>query len=53
MMLLKKTVYNKLAAKVNNVDTSYFALETKYQADKTELENKIPDIVDFVKNQTV
>ena len=34
---------------MNNIDTSYFALETKYQADKTELENKIPDIIDFVK----
>ena len=39
----KKTVYDKLFAKVNNIDTSEFVLKTKYDADKTELENKIPD----------
>ena len=44
MMLLKKTVYDKLVAKVNNIDTSDFMLKTKYNTDKTELENKIPDI---------
>ena len=49
MMLLKKTVYDKLAAKVNNIDTSDFVLKTKYQTDKTELEKKIPDVTDFVK----
>ena len=38
-MLLKKTVYNKLAAKVNNIDTSAFALKIKYLADKTELDH--------------
>ena len=47
-MLLKKTVYDKLAAKVNNIDTSDFVLKTKYQTDKTELKNKIPDMADFV-----
>ena len=47
--VVKKTVYDKLAAKVNNVDTSAFVLESKYQTDKTELENKIPDVNDFVK----
>ena len=48
-MLLKKTVYEKLATKVNNIDTSDFVLKTKYQADKTELENKIPNMTDFIK----
>ena len=47
--VVKKTVYEKLAAKVNNNDTSAFVLETKYQTDKTELENKIPDASDLVK----
>ena len=37
----KKAVYEKLAAKVNNIDTSEFVLKTKYQTDKTELEKKI------------
>ena len=48
MMLLKK-LYNKLVAKVDNIDTSDFVLKTKYNTDKTELENKIPDVTDFVK----
>ena len=36
-------------AKVNNIDTSDFVLKTKYQTDKTELENKIPDTKGLVK----
>ena len=40
MMLLKKTVYDKLAARVNNIDTSDFVLKTKYETDNTELEKK-------------
>ena len=47
--VVKKAVYDKLAAKVNNNDTSEFVLKTKYQIDKTELEKKIPDVTDFIK----
>ena len=47
--VVKKTVLNKLAAKVNDIDTSDFTLKTKYQTDKAELEKKIPDMTDFVK----
>ena len=47
--VVKKTVYDKLAAKVNNIDTSTFVLKSKYQTDKIELEKKIPDANDFVK----
>ena len=47
--VVKKAVYDKLAAKVNNIDTSDFVLKTKYQTDKTELEKKISDVTDFVK----
>ena len=36
--VVKKTVYNKLVAKVNNTDTSDFILKTRYNTDKTELE---------------
>ena len=39
MMSLKKIVYDKLVAKVDNIDTSDFVLKTKHQTDKTELEN--------------
>ena len=47
---VEKTVYDKLAAKVNNIDTSAFVLKTKYQTDKTELEKQFP-VTDFVKKK--
>ena len=47
--VVKKDVYDKLVTKVNNIDTSGFVLKTKYDTDKSELENKIPDVTDFVK----
>ena len=46
---VKKAVYNKLVAKVDNIDTSRFILKTKYDTDKAKLENKIPDISNIVK----
>ena len=49
MILLKKDVYDKLVAKVNNIDTNDFVLKTKYQTNKTELEKKVPNVTDFVK----
>ena len=39
--VVKKAVYDKLVAKVNNIDTSEFVLKTKYQREKVELEKKI------------
>ena len=45
----KKAVYDKLSAKVNNIDASDFILKTRYQTDKAELEKKIPDVSDLVK----
>ena len=41
-------MYDKLVAKVDNIDTNGFVLKTKYNTGKTELENKIPDVTDFV-----
>ena len=41
--VVKKTDYDKLVAKVNNINTSGFVLKTKYDTDKSELENEIPD----------
>ena len=38
--VVKKPVYDKLEAKVDNIDTSDFVLKTKYNIDKTELEKK-------------
>ena len=47
--VIKKTEYNKLVNKVNNIRTSGFILKTKYDADKLKLENKIPDISNLIK----
>ena len=46
---VKKNVYDKLVNKVNNTDTSGFVLKTKYDADKLELEKKIPVTSGLVK----
>ena len=45
--VVKNTVYDKLVAKVNNIDTSGFVLKTNYNTDKTELEDKIPNFVNW------
>ena len=49
MMLVKKTLYDKLVAKVNSINTSRFVLKTKYDTDKSEIENKISNTSDLVK----
>ena len=46
---VNKTVYDKLVAKVDNIDNSDFLLKIKYKTDKTELEKKIPNVTNFVK----
>ena len=47
--IVKKTEYDKLVGKVNNIDTSKFVLKTKYDTDKSVLENKIPNTSSLVK----
>ena len=47
--VVRKTAYDKLIEKLNNIDTSDFVLKTNYQTGKTELEKKIPDVTDLVK----
>ena len=47
--VVKKAIYDKLAAKVNAIDTIDFVLKTKYDTDESELENKVPSVTDFVK----
>ena len=39
----EKAAYYKSVAKVNNIDTSSFVSKTKYDTDKSDLENKISD----------
>ena len=41
--VLKKTMDDKLVLKVNSINTSGFVLKTKYDTDKSDLENKIID----------
>ena len=42
-------MYDKLVAKVNNIDTSDFVIRTKYNTGKTEIENKIPVLAVLLK----
>ena len=55
-----KTVYDKLVAKLNEIDTSGFILKTKYNTDKSNLEKKISDadkkfliLVNLLKKQII
>ena len=50
-MLLKKTEYDKLVTKINNIDTGTgkFILKSDYDPDKLELEKKIPDTSNLIK----
>ena len=46
--VVKKTEYDKLVAKVNNIDTTGFVLKTAYDTDKSDLEKK--KLVIHIKN---
>ena len=46
--VVKKTIYEKLVAKVNSIDTTRFVLKTNYDTDKSEIENKISNISDVI-----
>ena len=41
--VIEKTAYDKLVAKVKDIDTSRFVLKTEYETDKSDLEKKISD----------
>ena len=47
--VVKKTVYNKLVAKVNNIDASDFVSKTKYNTDKREQKIKFLILVVLLK----
>ena len=44
MKLLKKTEYNGLKTKVDNIDTTNLVLKTKYVKDGSDFEDKISKI---------
>ena len=46
-------MYDKLVAKVNNIDTKGFVFKTKYHADKSDLEKKISDTKELLRNQII
>ena len=46
---VKNTVYDKLVAKVDNIDTSGLVKKTDYNTKITKIEDKIPDSSSFVK----
>ena len=49
--VVKKTAYDKLAAKVNSIDTSTFVLKSKYDTDNSELKDKLLILVVLLKTQ--
>ena len=49
--VVKKTVYDKVVAKVNNIYTSRFFLKTNYDRDKAEMEKKFLILVGLLKNR--
>ena len=53
--VVKKTEYNKLVTKVDNIDTTNFVKKNKYEKDGTDFEDKIdkidkeiPDVINLV-----
>ena len=57
--VVKKTEYNKLVTKVDNIDTTNFVSRTKYEKDGSGFEDKIikvgkkiPNVSDLVKKKT-
>ena len=51
--VVKKTLFDKMVVKVDNIDTSDHVLKTIYNTDKTELGKKIPNVTNFVKKTKV
>ena len=49
--VVKKTVYDKLVAKVNSVDATIFDIKSNCDTDKSEIEKKILILVILLKRQ--
>ena len=47
--IVKKSVYDKLVSKVNNIDTSDYVLKTNFNTELTGLENKFPNLMVLLK----
>ena len=58
--VVKKTEYNKLVTKVDNIDTTNFVKKTKYEKDGSgfkdkisKIDKKIPDVSGLVKKKQI
>ena len=51
--MVKRNVYDKLLAKVNEIDTIGFILKTEYDTDKLSLKKKNLNLVDLLKKQII
>ena len=51
--VVKTTVYDKLVAKVDNIDTGGLVKKTDYNTKISEIEDKIPDTSSFVKKTKI
>ena len=51
--VVRKPLYDKLVPKINKIDTVDFGLKTKYHTGQTELEKKILDSTNFVKETKI
>ena len=49
--VIKRTVYDKLVTKLNNIDTTGFVLKNRYDTDQSNFEKKIPNISKLVKKK--
>ena len=49
----KKAVYDKLVAKVNNIDASAFVLKPKYDTEKSEFKKKFMILLYLLKKHTI
>ena len=49
--VVKKTVFDKLLAKVKSIVTSVFVVKTKYDADKSEIEKKFLILAGLLKKR--
>ena len=52
MILSKKTEYNKLVKKVNNISTTYDADKSDLEKKISDVDKKIPDTSDLAKKKT-
>ena len=46
-------MYDKLVAKVNNIDARAFVLKTKYDTEKSEFKKKFMILLDLLQKHTI